>query len=183
MFDQASICSTHIIASYINQGLQKYCETAYSRNGINQMCIPKNSKELLEHLKSPNFNLVYSVKSFDFDTLNTTISHQKLKSRLAIIIRNFFIHKNGNPRYKFLLLAREEPFFVKEHSNSKSKYTEDDIISILEFLVNNISVVFRGKVFQQIVGIPMGTNCVPPPHMSLLSGIHTVFALSAGQNS
>ena len=32
---------------------------------------------------------------------------------------------------------------------------------MLEFLVDNIFVVFVGKVFQQIVGIPMGTNCVP----------------------
>ena len=30
---------------------------------------------------------------------------------------------------------------------------------MLMFLVDNIFVVFAGKVFQQIVGIPMGTNC------------------------
>ena len=32
---------------------------------------------------------------------------------------------------------------------------------MLEFLVDNIFVVFGGKVFQQIVGIPIGTNCAP----------------------
>ena len=32
---------------------------------------------------------------------------------------------------------------------------------MLEFLVDVIFVVFGGKVFQQIVGIPMGTNCAP----------------------
>ena len=32
---------------------------------------------------------------------------------------------------------------------------------MLEFLVDNIFVVFAGKVFQQTVGIPMGTNCAP----------------------
>ena len=53
----------------------------------------------------------------------------------------------------------EETYFVKEHSDSKSKYSEDDIIKMLEFLVDNIFVVFAGKVFQQTVGIPMGTNC------------------------
>ena len=30
---------------------------------------------------------------------------------------------------------------------------------MLEFLVDNIFVVFAGKVFQKIIGIPMGTNC------------------------
>ena len=125
------------------------------------MWILKNSKELLDHLKSPNFNLITNIKSFDFSTLYTTIPHQKLKSRLATIIRNSFLHKNGNRRYKYLVLGREGPYFVKEHSDAKNKYTEEDIIKMLGFLVDNIFVVFAGKVFQQIVGIPMGTNCAP----------------------
>ena len=32
---------------------------------------------------------------------------------------------------------------------------------MLEFLVDNIFMVFGGMVFQQIFGIPMGTNCAP----------------------
>ena len=155
-----SILLTKLL-THIKQGLQKYCETAYSRSGINQMWILKNSKELLEHLKSPTFNRVTSIKSFDFSTLYTTIPHQKLKDRLTSIIRNAFIFKNGNRRYKYLVLGHEETYFVKEHSDSKSKYSEDDIIKMLEFLVDNIFVVFAGKVFQQTVGIPMGTNCAP----------------------
>jgi hypothetical protein len=30
---------------------------------------------------------------------------------------------------------------------------------MLEFLIDNIYVVFGGQVFQQSVGIPMGTKC------------------------
>ena len=164
----SSKCSTKLLSilltkllTHIKQGLQKYCETAYLRSGVNQMWILKNSKELLDHLKSPNFNLITNIKSFDFSTLYTTIPHQKLKSRLATIIRNSFLHKNGNRRYKNFVLGREGPYFVKEHSDAKNKYTEEDIIKMLEFLVDNIFVVFAGKVFQQIVGIPMGTNCAP----------------------
>ena len=125
------------------------------------MWILKNLKELLDHLKSPNFNLITNIKSFDFSTLYTTIPHKKLKNMLATIIRNSFLHKNGNRRYKYLVLGREGPYFVKEHSDLNNKYIEEDIIKMLEFLVNNIFVVFAGKVFQQIIGIPMGTNCAP----------------------
>ena len=52
---------------------------------------------------------------------------------------------------------------MKEHSDSQNKYSEDDIIKMLEFLVDNIFVFFffAGKVFQQTVGIPMCTNCAP----------------------
>ena len=125
------------------------------------MWILKNSKDLLDHLQSPNFNLITNIKSFDFSTLYTKFPHQKLKSRLATIVRNSFLHKNGNRRYKYLVLGREGSYFVKEHSDSKNKCTEEDIIKMLEFLVDNIFVVFAGKVFQQIIGIPMGTNCAP----------------------
>ena len=160
----SSKCSTKPLSKFthkIKQGLQKYRETAYSRSGVNQMWILNNSKELLDNLKSPNFNLITNIKSFDFSTLYTTIPHHILKNRLATIIRNSFLHKNGNRRYKHLVLGREGPYFVKEHSYSRNKYTEEDIINMLNFLVDNIFVVFAGKVFQLIIGISMGTNCAP----------------------
>ena len=73
-----SILLTKLL-THIKQGLQKYCETSYSRSGVNQIWILKSSKELLEHLQSPNFNHITNIKSFDFSTLYTTIPHQKLK--------------------------------------------------------------------------------------------------------
>ena len=123
------------------------------------MWILKKSKELLEHLKFPTFNHVTNIKSFDISTLYTAIPHQKLKNRLTSIIRNAFIFKTGNRWYKYFVLGHDETYFVKEHSDSKNKYSEDNIIKVLEFLVDNIFVVFDGKVFQQTVGIPMSTNC------------------------
>ena len=57
------------------------------------MLILKNWKELLEHFKSPNFNHITSITSFDFSYLYITIPHGKLKSRLSRIIRNSFIVK------------------------------------------------------------------------------------------
>ena len=32
---------------------------------------------------------------------------------------------------------------------------------MLEFFIDNIFAMFGGRVFQQTVGIPMGTNCAP----------------------
>ena len=52
---------------------------------------------------------------------------------------------------------------MKDHSDSKNKYSKDDITKMLEFLVNKIFVFFfAGKVFQQIVGFQIGTNCSQP---------------------
>ena len=43
----------------------------------------------------------------------------------------------------------------------KTCYSEEQVISMLEFLVDNIFVSLGGTLFQQVVGIPMGTNCAP----------------------
>jgi hypothetical protein len=47
------------------------------------------------------------------------------------------------------------------HSSLFSRFSETDIINMLEFLIYNICVMFGGRVFQQTVGIPMDTNCAP----------------------
>ena len=101
------------------------------------------------------------VHFFDFSTLYTTIPHTKLKNRLKELIHNCFFYKNGNRRYEYLVIRGDSGYFVKEHTESRSKYTEETITKMLAFLVDNIFVVFGGHVFQQTVGIPMGTNCAP----------------------
>ena len=125
------------------------------------MWILKNSKELVNNLHSPHFNFVHSIRSYDFSTLYTTIPHEKLKLRLADIVKGAFFHKNGSRRYKFLVIHALGNYFVRDHTDSTKKYTEDTIIAMLNFLIDNIFVVFGGSIFQQTIGIPMGTNCAP----------------------
>ena len=67
--------------------------------------------------------------------------------------------KNGQRRYKYTVLGRDRSYIVKNHSDSTKKFSETDIINMREFLIDNIFVIFGGRVFQRIVGIPMGTNC------------------------
>jgi hypothetical protein len=47
------------------------------------------------------------------------------------------------------------------HSDSTKKFSDTDFINMLEFLIDNKFVIFGGRVFQQTVDIPMGTNCAP----------------------
>ena len=58
-------------------------------------------------------------------------------------------------------MGYEKSYFVKLHTDSKQKYSEVDIVRMLDFLIDNIFVEFGGLVFQQTIGIPMGTNCAP----------------------
>ena len=66
------------IMSAVKGGQQKFCETVYSRIGINHMWILKNFKYLLDNLKSRSFSQVSSIKTFDCSTLYNTLPHDKL---------------------------------------------------------------------------------------------------------
>ena len=138
-----------------------YCDTAYSKSGVNQMWILKNSKDLLHNLDSISLSKINSIKTYDFTSLYTTIPHAKLKDRLKTIITDCFFHKNGKRRYKYLVFNKSKIYFVQEQTKATEKYTEKEIIKMLEFLVDNIFVEFGGQIFQQTIGIPMGTNCAP----------------------
>ena len=92
--------------------------------------------------------------------LYTTIPHAQLKDQLHHLIKRGCFYKKGNRRYKCLVLGYNNSYFVKNYTDSTRKYTEDDNIKMLNFLIDNILVEFRGLMFQQTVGIPMGTNCV-----------------------
>ena len=78
------------IFTAIKTSLQRYCETSYSRSGVDQMWILKNSKDLKDILRSRSISVCNSIKSFDFSTLYTTIPHSQLKERLKGLIHRCF---------------------------------------------------------------------------------------------
>jgi DNA gyrase subunit B len=57
---QAPAISGIALETAVKEGQQKYCETVYSRSGIHHMGILKNSKDLLDNLKSRSFSQVSS---------------------------------------------------------------------------------------------------------------------------
>jgi hypothetical protein len=138
-----------------------YCATVYARSGVNQMWILKNSKELLKNLKSPIFSQIYSIKTYDFTTLYTSIPHDRLKTRLFNMINSCFFNKNGKRKYSYLVVNHSYRYFVIHDSDSRHKYSEVDIKEMLGFLIDNIFVVFVNTIFQETIEITMGTNCVP----------------------
>jgi hypothetical protein len=61
--------------------------------------------------------------------------------------------ENGQRRYKYLVLGRDTFYFVSNHSDFTKKFSGTGIINMLEFLIDNIFVLFGGPVFQQTVEI------------------------------
>ena len=90
----SSTCSTkelsiHLtkILSAVKEGQQKYCETVYSRSGINHMWILKNSKDLLDNLKSRSFSQVSSIKTTGQVTENKIHTWLFMKKFINIIYK------------------------------------------------------------------------------------------------
>ena len=107
------------------------------------------------------FHYINSIKYFDFSTLYTTVHHDKLKSKLTEIISQCFFHMNGNRRFQYVVIDYKDTHFVRDHSDAPQKYSDADVIKMLEYLIDNIFMEFGGRIFQQTIGILMGTNCAP----------------------
>jgi hypothetical protein len=137
----------------VKTGLQSYCDTSYSKGGVNQMWILKNLKDMLEYIQSRSLSSCNSIKTFDFSTLYTTIPHSKLNDKLRELVQLCFIKKNGQRRYKYLVLGRDRFYFEKTPFWFYQK--------VLWNWYLQQARVFGGRVFQQTIGIPMGTNCAP----------------------
>jgi hypothetical protein len=59
------------------------------------------------------------------------------------------------------VVGRDIFYFVNNHSGSTKKFSEAEIINMLEFFIENTFAMLSGRVFQQTVGIPMRINCTP----------------------
>jgi hypothetical protein len=121
-------------------------------------------------LKITFFSQIYCIKTYDF-TFYMTIPLDKLKTRLFGIIDScfFFFNKNDKRKCSYLVVSYSRTSIVIHDSDSTHKYFEVDIKE-MGFLIYNIFVVFGNQIFQQTVGIPMGTNCAP-----LLADIFFIF--------
>ena len=59
-------------------------------------------------------------------------------------------------------LQEQKVYFTHDINGSgDNMYAADNICKMIEFLIDNIFVQFRGRLFRQVIGIPLGTNCAP----------------------
>jgi hypothetical protein len=120
----SSICSTKELSiqltkilSAVKEGQQQYCETVYSRSGMNHMLILKNSKDLLDNLRSRSVSQVSSIITFDFSTLYTILPHA-IKSRIKETIHKAFSHRNDGST--FVVLGYNSTYLSNKIQNGKT---------------------------------------------------------------
>ena len=123
------------------------------------MWILKNSTSLLSSLDQFDVRTATSVQTFDFSTLYTSILYDLLKSRISKLVHNAFRKKYGSARYTHIKVTSAKGYVTHDIDGSgDNMYTADNICKMIEFLIDNIFVQFGGRLFHQVIGIPMGTN-------------------------
>ena len=133
----------------------KYCDKMYERSGQNLFWSIKKSNEVLNELKFRGF-CASSLSTYGFPKLFTTLSHNLIKEKLNNFIEWTF-HREGS----HYLASKGRTFFTSEKHRNYTIRSCQKVCEALTFLLDNIYIRFGTKLFRQIVGIPMGTNCEP----------------------
>ena len=94
----------------------------------------------------------------DFSTLFTNLPHKELKERIPRLIKESF--ESLSKKYISVDLSYNA-MWTKHKRRSWLLLSCEDIEALLHFLLDNVFIQVGKEVFQQCVGIPMGTNCAP----------------------
>ena len=96
------------------------------------------------------------VSSFDFSTLYTSLPHDLIKAKVLSLVEWCFDRESKT----YLCTSAKAGFFSNKKYDSYACWTCTELCEAFTFLLENIYVQFDGMVYQQIVGIPMGTSPV-----------------------
>ena len=118
----------------------------------------KNSGEVLSKLKDRGFQAT-SLSSYDFSTLYTTLPHNLIKEKLLDLIERTFYKMEG----KLYLACYDKKAFITsaDHYRGYLLWSCQNVFATLSLFLDNIYIRFGTKLYRQIFGIPMGTNCAP----------------------
>ena len=140
----------------VNDHVIKYSETVFSNSNVNYFWSIKNFSEVIEKLRLRNVQ-GSQVSSYSFSTLYTSLPHDFIKAKVLSLVKWWFNRESKT----YLCSSDKAGFFSNKKYDSYACWTCTELCEAFSFLMENIYVQFDGMVYQQIVGIPMGTNCAP----------------------
>ena len=110
----------------------------------------------MDKLKARDINAT-SLSNYDFSTLYTTLPHNLIKDKVTDINKGTF-NREGSPN---LACNDRNAFFYFRKTSKYHTWSCQNVCDALTFLLDNIFIRFGTKLYSQVVGIPMGTNCAP----------------------
>ena len=122
--------------------------------------ISDNSEFLRSNLNFlSNSRTAKRVDCYDFKTLYTNIPHDDLFDKICSLLDIIFDSKS----VAFVKVSEnlKNVSWSQGFKNNGFCLTKNEVKEILRFLLDNIFVKFKGKIYRQIIGVPMGCDCAP----------------------
>ena len=101
------------------------------------------------------FFFFFSIYTYKFSNPNRIITVMVTDMRLC----NFF--KFAFCQISYIACNERQAFFTSEDTKRYKLWSCQNVCEALIYLLDNIYIRFGTKLYRQIVGIPMGTNCAP----------------------
>ena len=92
-----------------------------------------------------------------FSILYTTFPNNLIKDKLVDLIKRIF-QREGS---LYIACNVRHAYFTSDAVKYYNLWSCQKVYEALTFLIDNIYITFGSKLYRQIVGIPMGTNCAP----------------------
>ena len=93
--------------------------------------------------------------TYKFSTLYTMLPHILIKEKLIELIEHT-IKREGSI---YFVCNESHAFITSEQPKRYTLWSCQKMCDALQHLVDNAFILFGLKLYRQIVGIPMGTNC------------------------
>ena len=161
----SSSCTTKALSrmitkclSLIIQHYKEYNEGIMRNSGANCFWIIDNSTEVLKKLDKINdTGIARHFDSFDFSTLYTNIPHDLLLDCIDTLVTEAYRIRGAN----YISIHGAKSFWSDQAVDGCINVELDKIIDHIHFLIDNIYIGIGNRIFKQVIGIPMGTDCAP----------------------
>lgn len=121
-----------------------------------------NSKSVHDSIRFINSNSRgKSVFTYDFSRLYTNIPHDLLLKQMQFVVKEAFLVKSDKA---YIRVTSSNASWSKTDSIRNPNtmiLTADQINSLLTYLLDNLYIKYFERIFKQIIGIPMGSDCGP----------------------
>ena len=99
------------------------------------------------------------MSTYDFSSLYTTLPHNLIEDKLIDLIERTF-QREGSP-YLACNDRKRLHFLLQKNLKKYHAWSCQNVCDALTFFIDNIFIQFGTKLYRQVVGISMGTNCAP----------------------
>lgn len=150
------------IFKLVQKTLKNYCNYRCKFMNTASFWIINSPDKVHQHLDYINHkNSARSIYTYDFSKLYTNIPHDLLLCKIKLILDKVI---SIYPDKKYVKITSNGAYWSKTKGINTSKTTYwdfEEIFKWFEYLINNIYIKFDGKIYKQIIGLPMGTDCAP----------------------